>query len=263
MIGVKTFGAVLCAAMLTAATAVDGAELRVCADPDNPPFTTRSGEGFSNIIAERVAAEMGRSLIYHWRGLGIGFLRQTLQAKVCDVVMDYAANDWRVLSTAPYYRSSFVLTVRRDSDLASVGMLDDTRLVGRRIGVVAGGPPAAHLARLGLISDARPYPLTVDRQFKSPDASMLDDLNAGVIDAAIVWGPLAGSKIAADPNLIAVPLMGELPPPLAYDITMAVRLGDEALKVALEEALIRLKPEIDAILRDANVPLLSLETQTR
>lgn len=257
--------ALMCAAVLAAPGYVRAAgALRVCADPANLPFTNKAEEGFSNRIAERLAAEMGRDLVYHWRELGVGFLRQTLQAGVCDVVLDYAAEDWRVLNTAAYYRSSFVIAVRRGDDLAGISTLADPRLEGRRIGVVAGGPPAAHLARLGLIGDARPYRLTVDRRFESPALAMLGDLKAGEIDAAILWGPLAGGDIAADDGLGATLLVEkDLPPPLVYDMTMAVRLDDEALKAALETALASARADIEAILRDAHVPLLPIEAAVR
>jgi len=260
MTAAKTLRALICAAVLTTPPAAHAADiLHVCADPANLPFTNEAEEGFSNRIAERLAAEMGRTLRYHWRELGVGFLRLTLQAGACDVVMDYAADDWRVLNTAPYYRSSFVIAVRRGGDLEGVEALSDPRLEGRRIGVVAGGPPAAHLARLGLIGDARPYRLTVDRRFESPALAMLGDLDAGEIDAAILWGPLAGGDIAASASLTATMLTGgELPPPLVYDMTIAVRLGDEALKAELEAALASAREDIDAILQDAHVPQLPL-----
>ena len=257
--------ALLCAAVMPAPPAARAAEaLRVCADPANLPFTNRAEEGFSNRIAERLAAEMGRDLVYHWRELGVGFLRQTLQAGVCDVVMDYAADDWRVLNTAAYYRSAFVIATRRDDSLTGIATLADPRLEGRRIGVVAGAPPAAHLARLGLIGDARPYRLTVDRRFESPATAMLSDLRAGEIEAAILWGPLAGAEIAADEALVSAILDGgDLPPPLAYDMTLAVRQDDIALKEALETALAAAAMDIEAILRAAQVPLLPLEPVVR
>ena len=257
--------ALLCAAVLATPGACLAAEtLRVCADPANLPFTNRAEEGFSNRIAERLAAELGRDLVYHWRELGVGFLRQTLQAGKCDVVLDYAAEDWRVLNTVPYYRSSFVMAVRKDGDLGAVSSLDDPKLIGRRIGVVAGAPPAAHLARLGLIGDARPYRLTVDRRFESPATAMLADLTAGEIDAAILWGPLAGPEISRDADLVAKMLDDKgLPPPLTYDMTLAVRKEDEALRTALEAALEAARSDIEAILGDASVPLRPLEPAVR
>lgn len=265
MTGATILRALICAAVLAAPGAPRAAEaLRVCADPANLPFTNQAEEGFSNRIAERLAAEMGRRLTYHWRELGVGFLRQTLQAGVCDVVFDYAAEDWRVLNTAAYYRSSFIIAVRRGDGLKGLATLADPRLAGRRIGVVAGGPPAAHLARLGLIGDARPYRLTVDRRFESPAMAMLGDLKAGRIDAAVLWGPLAGGDIAAEAGLVATMLTASaLPPPLVYDMTMAVRLDDQALKDELEAALDAARTDIEAILRDANVPLLPLKAAVR
>lgn len=257
--------ALLCAALFGLSAAAQAAPpLRICADPQNLPFTTRAETGFSNLIAKRLAQEMGRDLVYHWRELGVGFLRQTLQAGVCDVVMDYAADDWRVLSTTPYYRSSFVIATRLQDNLVGLETLADPRLEGLKIGVVAGAPPAAHLARLGLIGDARPYPLSVDRRFESPAIQMLSDLKAGDIDAAILWGPLAGAQIADDPALTSTLLDDrELPPPLSYDMTLAVRLGDVALKSELDAALAAAGPDIETILREAGVPLRPLAPPIR
>ena len=134
-------------------------------------------------------------LQYTWFPQVTGFVRQTLQAGKCDVVMGYAQGDEMVLNTNHYYTSTHVIVVRADGDLADVDTLADPRLKGRRIGVVAGSPPATHVARLGLMKDAEPYHLMTDRRVEDPAGQMLADLEAGKIDAALLWGPIGGPLV--------------------------------------------------------------------
>ncbi len=148
---------------------VDRAALRVCADPANMPFSNDKGEGFENKIAEIVAGELKMPVEYTWFPQATGFIRQTLFAKRCDVVMGYAQGDELVLNTNPYYRSTYALVYRKGTGLDGVDTLADPRLQGKRIGVVAGTPPGTVMARLGLIAarqalsaDGRP-PLSIRR----------------------------------------------------------------------------------------------------
>ena len=138
---------------------VNRTALRVCADPANMPFSNDKGEGFENKIAEIVAAELKLPVEYTWFPQATGFIRQTLFAKRCDVVMGYAQGDELVLNTNPYYRSTYALVHRRGSGLDGIDSLADPRLKGKRIGVIAGTPPASIMAQLGLIQHAKPYPL--------------------------------------------------------------------------------------------------------
>src|SRR5687768_9116180 len=156
--------------------------LRVCADPANLPFTNEAGAGFENKIAELLARDLGAPLQYTWFPQATGFVRNTLGAKRCDIVMGYAAGSDPVQNTNPYYRSAWVIVTRQNGALDGVASLGDPRLKGRRLGIIAGTPPATLLAVNGLIGDAKPYRLTVDRRHESPSEDMIRDIAAGEID---------------------------------------------------------------------------------
>jgi len=236
---------------------VDRSAFRVCADPANVPLSSEDGSGFENKIAELMAGSLGVPVRYTWFPQVIGFTRQTLQAGKCDVIMGYAQGDELVLNTNHYYTSTHVIVTRRDSDLADVDTLTDPRLQGRRIGVVAGAPPTTHAARLGLVKDAKPYDMMVDRRVEHPSEDMLDDVENGVTDAALLWGPIGGPLVKARPDLQATPLLKEeASPRLVFRITMGVRPGDDVWKRELNSQIRRNQAAIDTILRDAGVPIL-------
>lgn len=230
---------------------------RVCADPANLPMSAKDGSGYENRLAELIASKLELPVQYFWFPQTIGFVRNSLRAKRCDVVMGYAQGHELVLNTNHYYTSVYVLIVPDDGDLAGVETLGDPALAGRRIGVVAGTPPAAHLARRGLIALAKPYNLMVDRRHQSPATDMLDDLRAGEIDAATLWGPIGGPLVKSSyPGMKVIPLFGEKSPPrLFFRITMGVRQGEKVWQRRLNSLIRRHKDEIDALLAEAGVPL--------
>ena len=256
---------VLAAAALLAAPAtaqlndlVSRTAFRVCADPANMPFSNQAGEGFENEIAELFAESFGRELQYTWFPMVQGFVRRTLFAQRCDVIIGFAQGDELVLNTNHYYTSTHVLVTRADSDLADVATLADPRLQGRPIGVIAGSPPASHVARHGLMAKARSYDLMVDRRVESPSEDMLADLMSGRIDAGVLWGP-AGAPLARayGDALVVTPLLAEEGAPrLFYRITMGVRQSDETWKRELNDKIRELQPQIDAILTAHGVPLV-------
>lgn len=230
---------------------------RVCADPANMPFSNKKGEGFENKLAELFAEKLDLPLRYFWFPQAVGFVRKTLGEKRCDVVIGYAQGHELVLNTNHYYVSSYVLVAPPDSPLAEVAQLSDPRLKGKRIGVIAGAPPATHMARHGLIGDAKGYHLMVDRRAESPAYDMIADLKAGDIDAAILWGPIGGN-LAKENDLVMTPLLGEKGAPrMFYRITMGVRPGELVWKRKLNSLIRRNQDEIDTILRDYGVPLLT------
>ena len=187
---------------------VSRTSLRVCADPANMPFSNDKGQGFENKIAEIVAAELKVEVEYTWFPQATGFIRQTLFAKRCDVVIGYAQGDELVLNTNHYYRSIYALVYRAGTGLDGVDTLADPRLRAKRIGVVAGTPPASVMAKLDLIRNAKPYPLVVDRRHESPGERMIGDIRSGDIDAGVLWGPMAGYFAANDgEKLNVVPLL--------------------------------------------------------
>lgn len=232
---------------------------RVCADPANPPFSNEAGEGFENKIAELFADELGLPVQYTWYPMAQGFVRRTLLENRCDVIPGFAQGDEMVLNTNHYYTSAYVLVARSDSDLADVTTLADPRLSGRRVGVVAGTPPASHLARHGLMRTVKGYPLMVDTRFEHPNVDMIADLLAGDIDAAVLWGPIGGPLAKAEGDALTTrPLLEEEGAPrLFYRITMGVRQGDDVWKRQLNSMIRELQPEIDAILAGYGVPLLN------
>lgn len=260
-------GAVFAGALASSALAAEGvrvdlvdrASLRVCADPANMPFSNDKGEGFENKIAEIVASELKVPVSYVWFPQAIGFIRQTLFARRCDVVIGYAQGDELVLNTNHYYTSTHVLIVRADGDLADVTTLADPRLKGRRIGVIAGTPPASHLARHGLMATVKGFHLMVDTRHEHPNSEMIAELMAGELDAAVQWGPAGGPLARAEGDALKVtPLIGEEGSPrLFYRITMGVRQGEDVWKRELNTQIRALQPEIDAILTDFGVPLVN------
>src|SRR5262245_58782313 len=192
--------AILAAAMSIAAgtalaadqpEAVDHSALRVCSDPGNLPFSNVKGEGFENKIAELFASKLGVQVQYTWFPQATGFLRNTLRARRCDLVIGMVSGAELVFSTNPYYRSTYVMVTRK-ADGIKADRLDDPALKSLKIGLIAGTPPAGVAARNGLMMHARPYDLLVDTRYDSPSKRMVDDLAAGTIDVALLWGPLGG-----------------------------------------------------------------------
>ncbi|MEO1345712.1 MAG: substrate-binding domain-containing protein [Pseudomonadota bacterium] len=233
--------------------------LRVCADPANLPISAQDGSGYENKLAELVAAKLEKPVEYTWFPQATGFIRQTLSAKRCDIVMGYAQGHELVLNTNHYFTSSYSLIVPQDGDLSDVTALTDPKLKDLRIGIVAGTPPAAHMARNGLIAKAKPYNLVVDRRRESPAVDMLNDLEAGEIDAAILWGPLGGPLVKKNfAGLKVTPLVEEtLPPRLFFRITMGVRRGEKVWQRQLNSLIRRNQDEINAVLVEAGVPLVN------
>ena len=248
---------------------VNRTALRVCADPANMPFSNEGGEGFENKIAEIVAAEFKVPTEYTWFPQATGFIRQTLFAKRCDVVIGYAQGDELVLNTNHYYRSAYALVYRVGSGLDGVDSLSDPRLKDRRIGVTAGTPPGSVMARLGLLEQAKPYPLMVDRRYDSPGERMIEDIRSGAIDAGVLWGPIAGYFAARGGEKLSVmPLLKEVGTPrMAYRITFGVRNQEDDWKHQLNAVIAKRQGDIDAVLLEFGAPLIdeqsNLITQPR
>lgn len=244
--------------MAQTADLVDRTAVRVCADPANLPFSDKAQEGFENKIAALVGEKLGLPVEYTWFPQVRGFVRNTLRSNKCDLIIGFAQGHELVQNTNHYYKSAYVLLVPSESDLATVESLDDPRLKGRHIGIVAGTPPASILALNGLIGMARPYQLVVDRRYFSPAEEMIADIDAGEIDAGILWGPIGGyyAKKSGLP-LTLVPLVHESKGPrMTYRITMGIRPNEPDWKHQLNDLIAANQDEINAILLDYGVPLL-------
>jgi mxaJ protein len=231
--------------------------LRVCADPDNLPFSSDRGTGFENRVAELIASEINARIEYTWWPQRRGFLRNTLNAKRCDVVMGLPTAMEMALTTQPYYRSSYVFVSKADRRL-NVSSFDDPRLRSLTIGVQmvgddgANSPPAHALSRRGIIRNVRGY-LVHDDPARIVRAVTRDD-----IDIAVVWGPLAAYVAAGESvplRLTGVGAQMDTPAlPLAFDISMAVRHTDVHLRNQLNEIIKRKRGEISVILAEYGVP---------
>jgi len=256
----------LAAALLasTAAWAGEG-ELRVCADPDNLPFSNQRQAGFENKIAKRLADDLRMRLVYTWQKQRQSFIRQTLLAERCDVVMGVPYGLERVRSTRPYYRSGYVFVTARRRHLA-LKSLDDPLLRTLKIGLHAIGkdgsntPPANALARRGMAANIVGFSMWGEASVKNPQGQIVDAVAQGQIDAAIVWGPIGGFfanrygkalVVEPVPDDAGMPSM-----PFAFDIAIGVRKGEEAFAAQLEASVQRNRREIHDILTAYHIPLI-------
>jgi quinoprotein dehydrogenase-associated probable ABC transporter substrate-binding protein len=237
---------------------VDPKVLRVCADPRNMPFSNEKGEGFENKLAELFADKLHKKLDYMYFPQATGFVRVTLAAHRCDVIMGFPQGDDLVQGTNPYYRTAYALIAKQANGLDDVTTLEDERLKGKHIGIVAGTPPATNMAVNGLMANAKPYPLMIDTRLDSSAEAMINDLMSGEIDAGILWGPMAGYYAKkANPPLHVTPLVKETTGPrLVYRIGMGVRNADQNWKRQLNRLIQENQPAINQILLDFGVPLL-------
>jgi mxaJ protein len=239
---------------------VDPDVLRVCADPSNMPMTDQSGDGFENKLAELIAKKLGRkSVAYTWHPQIQGFVRNTLRANLCDVIMGYPQGDVLVQNTNAYYQSVFVMVYKKDNGLDGVVTIEDPKLADKKIGIVEGTPPARNMAAAGLMRNAKPYRLMVDTRVTDPiGQTMLKDLVAGKIDAAMIWGPLAGYFAKeSGAALTVVPLLNEKSGSrMVYRITMGVRPSDQNWKRTLNAVIKDNQEEINKLLTQFSVPLI-------
>jgi quinoprotein dehydrogenase-associated probable ABC transporter substrate-binding protein len=231
-------------------------ELRVCADPNNLPFSNEKGDGFENKIAELLGRDMSLPVRYFWFPQIIGFVRNGLQAGRCDLVMGTVAGDEIMQTTTPYYFTSYMLVFRADKKLSPD--LDDPALKQIHIGIISGTPPSDLLVRHALMANARPYALTVDTRYESPAHQMLLDIASGAIDAGMIWGPFAGYYIKQEKLPLAMVKLNEEPgaPRLAYHIAMGVRGAEPDWRRRVNGAIRKHQDEITDVLRDFGVPLL-------
>jgi quinoprotein dehydrogenase-associated probable ABC transporter substrate-binding protein len=235
---------------------VDPNVFRVCADPHNLPFSDQQGEGIENKLAQLFAQKLNEPVSYTYFPQVIGFVRNTLNALRCDVIMGTAVGDPMVQTTNPYYRTTYALVFKPNTGLDGVDSLRDPRLKDKHIGIVAGTPPATIVVEEGLMAGAKPYPLTVDTRMTSSPAQMTDDVAAGRIDAGVLWGPMAGYYAQhTTPQLTVVPLLKD-GGHMDFRIAMGVRRSDQDWKRKLNRLIAESQPEIDKILADYGVPLL-------
>jgi mxaJ protein len=236
-------------------------ELRVCADPDNLPYSHENGSGFENRIAQLIAAELGAKLTYTWLPQRRGFIRKTLNADACDVVIGVPAEFDLVRTTQSYYRSAYVFVFRAEGQPA-FRSFDDPRLRTVKVGVqligddLAATPPGHALAMRGIVANVVGYPVYGDR----PQAElMIEALASGKLDVALMWGPQAAYYARKQPVALAMTparAPAELASlPFEFSMAMGVRKRDEALQRELDAVIARRRADFQAILLEYNVPL--------
>jgi quinoprotein dehydrogenase-associated probable ABC transporter substrate-binding protein len=237
---------------------VDPDVLRVCSDPNNLPFSNEKGEGFENKLAELFAAKLNKKLAYTFFPQATGFVRMTLGSHRCDVIMGYPQGAELVQNTNPYYETAYALITKAGSPLDGVDALNDVRLKDKKLGIVAGTPPATYFVAYGLTAKAKSYPLMVDTRVDSSGAAMMNDLASGEIDGGVLWGPMAGyyAARANSPTHVALLLKETGGPRLAYHITMGVRASDQNWKRQLNQLIAENRTEINKILLDYSIPIL-------
>jgi mxaJ protein len=238
-------------------------ELRVCSDPNNLPFSNQRGEGFENRLAQLLASELDATVRYTWWPQRRGFIRNTLGAGKCDVIMGMTQDAEQVLTTRPYYRSSYVFVYRKDRGLR-VRSLDDPALRTLRIGVqlvgddYANTPPVHALTRRGIVGNLVGFSVFGDYSQPNPPARIIDAVVAREVDLAIAWGPLAGYFAKrSGTDLEIVPVSPAVDPPrlrFVFDISMAVRPSDRPLQQQLDHLLEMKAEEINRVLADYGVP---------
>jgi len=240
--------------------------LRVCADPNNLPFSNQRGEGFENRIASIIGHDLKLSVRYTWWPQRRGFVRNTLNAGRCDLILGIPAGFDAVAPTSPYYRSTYVFVTRRDRGL-QIRSLDDSVLRGLRIGIHFAGedyanpPPAQALARRGLAANVVGYSLYGDYSKPDPPADLIRAVVRRDVDVAIAWGPLAGyfaRRTRVPLELTPVRPSPDLPSlPFVFAIAAGVRRGDTELRDRVQGALDRHRIEIQHILESYGVPLVN------
>ena len=238
--------------------------LRVCADPANLPFSNEKKEGFENKIADIIGDELKVPVEYTWFPQAIGFTRNTLLAKRCDVIIGTGQGDELVLNTNALYRSAYALIYKPGTGLDGVDSIFDPRLKGKKVGVVQGTPSADLVAKAGLMDKARPYRLMVDRRYDDPSADMVKDIRSGEIEAGVMWGPIAGYYATRDGDkLTVVPLVKDAGKAgrIDFRITMGVRQGDDLWKRQLNDVIRKRQADIDKVLLEYGVPMIDEDSK--
>jgi mxaJ protein len=257
--------AVAAAAFLVIGSAAEADALRVCADPNNLPFSDQAGQGFENKIMELVARDLDATVDYTWWAQRRGYVRHTLKADLCDVWSGVASGVEMMTSTRPYYRSSYVFVTRADRGL-HITSFDDPRLRDLIVGVQLIGadamntPPAHALARRGIVQNVRGYTLYGDYRQPHPPSAIIDAVEDGDVDVAVAWGPTAGYFAARGAAPLTIepvqPWRDGAELPMAFYISLGVRRGDPALLRRLDVSLERNRAAISEILAEYHVPVL-------
>ena len=239
--------------------------LTACADPNNLPFSNRAGQGFENKLAEMIARELHAKLAYVWWAQRRGYVRNTLNEQKCDFWPGIGSNVEMAATSRPYYRSTYVFVTRAKDNVNGL-TLDDPRLHKLKIGVQMVGddanntPPAHALTRRGIVSNVRGYTLYGDYSKPNPPSQIVDAVERGDIDVALVWSPLAGYFAAKSPVPLRLepvtPWMDAMEWPMQFDVSVGVRKDDQQLLKDIDRVLAARSGEVRRLLADYHVPVV-------
>lgn len=252
----------------SAIEAVDTENLRVCADPSNLPFSNEQKEGFENDIADLLGEKLGIPVVYEFFPQVIGYVRNTLNKKKCDIIIGITASNDLVLNTVPYMRWAYGMFYLKDNGI-DVDRPNHPQLAELNIGVQAGTPPTFVLQRYNLMGKVRPYNLTFDPRKAVIGESMIEDLIDGLIDIAFMSGPIASyylNKKGLDKSkyeYIPLETTDQGWGRMDYYTTMGVRDGETDWKKKLNRFIKANQKEIDKILEKHGIPVLSLRPGKR
>jgi quinoprotein dehydrogenase-associated probable ABC transporter substrate-binding protein len=241
----------------TAPDLVSHTDLRVCADPSDLPYSNTKGEGFENKIAELLAQELNEKLQYTYFPDSQGFIRATLGRNKCDVIIGTVAGSGDVATTDAYYHTAYMMATR-SSDNLPMNKVSDWRIAGKRFGLIAGTPPTDLIVEHNLMDQTGIYQLMVDTRLNQPSHDMINDLVAGKIDVALLWGPIVGFYTKRDHLPLRVVFLNAdgSKVRLDYHIAMGIRPNDTAFRRRLNAIIAKDQPQITKILQDYGVPLL-------
>jgi mxaJ protein len=240
--------------------------LTACADPNNLPFSNKAGEGFENKLAEMIASDLHAKLDYVWWAQRRGYVRNTLNERKCDFWPGIGSNVETIATTRPYYRSAYMFVTRTDEKLSGLS-LDDRRLKKLKIGVQMVGndatntPPAHALATRGIVANVRGYMLYGDYSKPNPPAEIVEAVERGDVDVALVWGPLAGyfaakSKVPLRLEPVT-PWMADMQWPMQFDISVGVQKNDQKLVKEIDQVLDHRSADIRKLLQAYHVPMVA------
>jgi quinoprotein dehydrogenase-associated probable ABC transporter substrate-binding protein len=251
-------------------------KFKVCADPLNPPYSTKKEDGFENKIAELFAKELGQKVEYFWFAQRIGFIRNTLTASVnerdvdsdqykCDIVMGVPEGYDMTLTTAPYYQSTYVLLIAKGrgwddiKDATQLTELPLERQEAMRIAMFDRGPGTTWMQQNGLLDQGIPYQ-SMSGDSENNVAMQIDkDFKAKKIDMVILWGPMAAYVMSQSPKNSYSLIFMQSTPTIKFDfaIAMGVRKSDKEKKVILDKLIINNADKISEIIKRYNVPLVT------
>ena len=239
--------------------------ITACADPNNMPFSNQAGQGFENKLAEMVAGDLHAKLAYVWWAQRRGYARNTVNEGKCDFWPGVAPGLETMATSRPYYRSSYVFVTRANDGLKGL-TLDDPRLRKLRIGVQMVGddasntPPAHALAGRGMIDNVRGYMLYGDYRYPNPPAAIVEAVERGDVDVALVWGPLAGyfaGKSTVPLRIEPVtPWFADAEWPMQFDVSVGVRKDDQKMLKQIDRVLARRSADIGKLLSAYHVPVV-------